>query len=118
MESVTRSIALKEVLPLFPGLENRLEPINDALRNINRGKMDYLPYEMVIEGYQLFMRAELIPQGSTRPPAMGHWQIEIVPAHESHRLLLQGKIRGTEHMAELVEWVQESAEDPAPQESP
>lgn len=95
-----------------------MEPINDALRNINLGKMDYLPYESVIEGYQFFMRAELIPQGSTRPPAMGHWQIEIVPEHQIHRLFLQGKIKGTDHMAELVEWIETPSDDPKSPETP
>lgn len=106
MEAIKRSLPLRDALPLFPGLEDQLEAINAALRNINLGKMDYLPYEAVIEGYEFYMRAELIPQGSTRPPAMGHWQIEVVPDNKPYRLFLQGKIRGTEPMAELVEWVQ------------
>lgn len=105
MEPISRNLPLQEALPLFPGLKNRLESINAALRNINLGKMDYLPYEEIIEGYHLYMRAELVPQGSGRPPAMGHWQIEVVPDQKPYRLLLQGKIRGTEPMAELVEWV-------------
>lgn len=87
---------------VFPAIALRLSEINRALRQINFGKMEWLPYDEVIEGYHLSMKAELTPQGKGRPPAVGHWHLEITRDDRTYFLLLQGKARGTVELAELV----------------
>lgn len=90
------------LLELFPDMAEQLPHINKALRNINFGKMDYLPYDQPIDGYQLAMRAEIVPQGPSKPPSMGHWQIEVSRNEKTYRLLLQGKADKGQELAEIV----------------
>lgn len=102
MTTLRKSLPIDQCTSLFPALSTLLPEINKALRNINFGRMDYLPYEEAIAGYALAMRSEIKPQGPGKPPAMGHWQIEISRADHPYYLLLQGKAdKGTE-LVELV----------------
>jgi hypothetical protein len=87
----------------FPGQTEWLSELNRALRNINFGKMDHLPYYEPLDDYRLAMRADLIPQGAAKPPAIGHWQIEVTRQGLPFRLLLQGKSRGNDELGELVD---------------
>jgi hypothetical protein len=102
MKALKKLVPIRDCLDLFPDLADRLPSINQALRNINLGKMDYLPYEESQPGYGLSMRTDLIPQGAGRPPAMGKWQLEVVREDTSYRLLLQGKAQEGEEWAEIV----------------
>ncbi|MEB3102976.1 hypothetical protein [Ferviditalea candida] len=70
-------LPLSRIAPWFDDRLDFLMEINDALRNINFGRMDHLPYYETIEGYRLFMTAELAPQGPGKPPSVGHWQLVI-----------------------------------------
>ena len=102
MENLRKNVDIASCAKLFPDMAELLPEINKALRNINFGKMDFLPYETPIDGYQLAMRSEIVPQGPGKPPAMGHWQIEISRQGYPYLLMLQGKAgKGTE-FAELV----------------
>lgn len=65
---------------------------NDALRNINRGKADFVPYYEEIPGYALVMTAELRPRGTGKPPAVGLWQLAIRKREAPYELLLQGMV--------------------------
>ncbi len=98
-----RQVLIDELEPWFPGLVPWLAELNRSLRNINFGRMDHLPYYEPLTGYRLAMRADLVPQGSPRPPALGHWQIEITRDGAAYRLLLQGKACDEGELGELVE---------------
>lgn len=100
---------LNEVAHLFPDLEPLLPRLNQALRNINFGKMDHLPYYDPIPGYRLAMRADLIPQGGTRPPAIGHWQVEVIRDGYAYVLRLQGKSDRDQEIGELLDPCRQSA---------
>lgn len=93
---------LEDLGRLFPAMEPLLPGINQALRQINFGKMDWLPYDREVPGYHLHMRAALTPQGEGRPPAVGHWQLEVSREDRSYVLLLQGKASGQNELAVLV----------------
>jgi hypothetical protein len=95
------SCTVDEAAPYFPGLAAHLAPINQALRQINFGQMAHLPYYEAVPGYTLTIRAPLEPQGPGRPPAVGHWQLEVARDDRSYRLLLQGRARGPQELAEL-----------------
>jgi hypothetical protein len=95
-------VPVSDCAELFPELQELLPAVNQALRNINRGKMDFLPYYAPVAGYALSMRADLIPQGSGKPPAMGRWQIEVTKHDASYRLLLGGKADRDTELAELI----------------
>ncbi len=102
MPILRKSVPVGACDRLFPELVQLLPEINKALRNINFGRMDYLPYDEPIAGYELAMRSELKPQGPGKPPSMGHWQLEVIRQDHPYRLILQGKAdQGTE-LAELV----------------
>lgn len=101
-ELVRLAVPIARVAALYPGVAAVLPDINQALRNINFGQMDQLPYEATIEGYHLFIRAELEPMGTGRPPQIGHWQLEIARDGADHRLYLQGKASGSEELCEIV----------------
>jgi len=92
---------LKQWLALFPGWEDQLPVLNEALRNLLRGKMDHLPYYTPVPGYELAMRAVLEPQGEGRPPRIGTWQLELVGFDPPRRLYLQGKREGEEELGLL-----------------
>lgn len=94
-------VALDDCTELFPALAERLSGINQALRNINFGKMDFLPYEEAVSGYRLTMRSELIPQGVGKPPGMGKWQLEVVRDDTDYVLILQGKAKAGQELAEI-----------------
>ncbi len=102
MQTTRKVIPLDACSELFPELAQELPGINQALRNINFGKMDFLPYENAVPGYQLAMRADLRPQGDGKPPAMGHWQIEVIRDDAPYRLYLQGKAKAGQELAEIV----------------
>lgn len=97
--SLTRS--LDEMGTYFPLLAPSLKAINEALRHINFGQMDHLPYYEPIEGYSIAIRAPLEPQGPGRPPSVGHWQLEVTRADRDYRLLLQGRTDGDRELGEL-----------------
>ena len=111
----SQTILLSRAAELFPGLADMLSPINEALRRINMGRMEFLPYDHPVAGYRVHMRAELTPQGPNRPPQVGHWQLEIQRDDAPHVLYLQGKAGADGELGELV-----SPEDtpPAPGSSP
>lgn len=102
MPILRKNLPLDDCHSLFPDLAPLLPEINKALRNINFGRMDYLPYEQPVPGYELAMRSEIRPQGTGKPPAMGHWQIEVIRHDHPYRLILQGKADKQLEMAELV----------------
>lgn len=96
-----KMVLLSECLPLFPDLADSLDAMNRALRNINFGKMDYLPYEEEIPGYHFAMRTDLIPQGAKKPPAMGHWQLEVTRDNALYSLYMQGKAKDGQELGEI-----------------
>ena len=96
------AVGLARAAPLYPALADRLGPINEALRRINVGRMDFLPYDQEVPGYHVHMRAELTPQGPGRPPQIGHWQIEIARDGADHVLYLQGKSGAAGELGEIV----------------
>lgn len=102
LQIMRKMVPLDDCLDLFPALSSRLHEINRALRNINFGKMDYLPYEEAVPGYDLSMRTDLIPQGAGKPPSMGHWQLEVSRQDAECILVLQGKAQNDQELAEIV----------------
>ncbi|WP_197648381.1 hypothetical protein [Sulfobacillus thermosulfidooxidans] len=98
----TLSVSLFRLDEWVPGFSEILIAVNQSLRNINRGKMDFLPYSKTIESFEWFMEALLTPQGENRPPAVGHWQIRITHCHDLPDILLQGKSRNNEERGLLV----------------
>ncbi len=85
--------------------ENRLDflaGINEALRNINRGKNDHLPYYESIPGYSLVMTSELKPRGDNKPPAVGKWQLTVRREDQNIELALQGLVRDGQSFGDLV----------------
>lgn len=100
--SLRLSVPLARVEALYPGLADRLAPINQALRSINFGHVDFLPFDTPAPGYHVHMRAELTPQGEGRPPQVGHWQIEISRDDSDHALYLQGKNGAAGELGEIV----------------
>ncbi len=95
------STTLARAGKLYPDLAPLLSPMNEAIRRINFGQMDILPYPEAVPGYSLYMRAELIPDGAGRPPQVGHWQIEMAREGHPYVLYLQGKHRGEEETGEM-----------------
>ncbi len=95
------TVPLNDCVDLFPLLANRLSEINQALRNINFGKMDFLPYEEEVTGYRLTMRSDLIPQGVGKPPAMGKWQLQVERLDADYVLILQGKAKAGQELADV-----------------
>ncbi len=85
----------------YAGLTNILSAVNKALRNINRGKMDFLPYSVPVPPFAWYMEALLTPQGENRPPAIGHWQLRLVSS-EDGEILLQGKSQGDEEQGTVI----------------
>lgn len=98
----SRSILLSQAGELFPAMAEMLAPINEALRRINMGRMEFLPYDHPVSGYQVHMRAELTPQGPDRPPQVGHWQLEIQRDDAPYVLYLHGKTGAEGELGELV----------------
>ena len=98
----SQPILLSQAGELFPGMAELLAPINEALRRINMGRMEFLPYDHPVSGYQVHMRAELTPQGPDRPPQVGHWQLEIQRDDSPHVLYLHGKTGADGELGELV----------------
>lgn len=92
---------LRQWQPLFPGWEDSLLSLNEALRNLLRGKIDHLPYYTAVPGYELALRALLEPQGQGRPPAIGTWHLELVRLEPVQHLYLQGKKAGAEELGRL-----------------
>jgi hypothetical protein len=95
------AIALSLLNDRYPDLTAILDPVNKALRNINRGKMDYLPYSTPVPPFKWYMEALLTPQGENRPPAIGHWQLRLV-SDQDGEILLQGKVQGEEEQGILI----------------
>ena len=87
---------------LVPELGEFLDLTNQALRNINMGKMDHLPYYQAVPKVQVLMQAELSPQGAGRPPAVGHWQLLITKENKPFQICLHGKIKGSTERAEVI----------------
>ncbi|MDA8194328.1 MAG: hypothetical protein M0Z53_10070 [Thermaerobacter sp.] len=102
MPSVRYTRPLDDLTRLLPDIEELLAPLNQALRNINYGKMDHLPYYHAVAGYQFAMRADLEPQGDRRPPAIGRWQLEISREGSAYRIFLQGKTKGQSEIGDVV----------------
>jgi hypothetical protein len=100
--AVRLTVPLARAAALYPALADRLAPINQALRSINVGRVDYLPFDAPAAGYHVHMRAELTPQGAGRPPQVGHWQIEISRDDSDHALYLQGKHGAAGELGEIV----------------
>ena len=96
------SISLSRLDEWIPGLGRTLTEVNHALRNINRGKMDFLPYSNSIDTLEWYMEARLIPQGQNLPPAVGHWQIHILQGENKPDIILQGKSRREDERGLLV----------------
>ncbi len=90
------------VKALLPELNESLDLINQALRNINMGKMDHLPYYAAVPGIHVLMQAELSPQGDKRPPAVGHWQLLIAKDGAPYHVCLHGKVKGAAERAEVI----------------
>ena len=101
-EAVHVHLPVERAIPFFPALGDRLPEINQALRHINYGQMDYLPYDQSVPGYHLFMRAELTADGPGRPPRIGHWALEITRDDQDYILVLQGKERAHTEWADLI----------------
>lgn len=97
-----QTVILSQAGEFFPRMAHLLPSLNEALRNINFGKMDHLPFYDEVSGYQVAMRAPLLPQGTERPPAIGHWQVEISRDDKPWVLLLQGKSQSGEETGRLV----------------
>ncbi|PSR34228.1 MAG: hypothetical protein C7B46_06675 [Sulfobacillus benefaciens] len=95
-------VDMETAVRLLPELEDFLNPTNQALRNINMGKMDHLPYYHAVPEIHVFMQAELSPQGPGRPPAVGHWQLLITKDNEPFQVCLHGKIKGSAERAEVI----------------
>jgi hypothetical protein len=101
-DAVRMFVPISQAAGLYPDLAPLLPAINQALRHINFGQMDHLPYYDAIAGYRLHMRAELLPQGTGRPPHIGHWQLEVSRDGAPHVLYLQGKANSGEELCEVV----------------
>jgi hypothetical protein len=104
MRTYQKSVNLANCRPLFSEMADTLPQINRALRNINLGKMDYLPYDQAVNGYHVDIRSELIPQGPGKPPAMGHWQLEVHHDAKPYYLVMQGKRDHDEEIGDIV-WI-------------
>lgn len=105
---------LPKIAPLIPEFASLLPAINQALRNVNLGKMDYLPYFYEIAGYTVSMTAILTPEGENRPPAVGHWQLFITPANRPYQVVLSGKAsRVGGERGEVVFWCPDTPEETA-----
>lgn len=102
MQTYQKRVNLADCNAFFPELASVLPEINRALRNINLGKMDYLPYDQAVDGYHLGIHSELIPQGPGKPPAMGHWQLEVHHDVKPYYLVLQGKRDHEDELGEIV----------------
>lgn len=90
---------------LSPWLDDRLEfltEFNDALRNINRGRNDHLPYYEALPGYKVLMISELKPRGENRAPSVGRWQLVIQREDRQVELVLQGLVLNGEGFGDLV----------------
>ncbi len=96
------NISLSRLDEWIPGLAETLIEVNRALRNINRGKMDFLPYCNSIDTLEWYMEARLTPQGSNLPPTVGHWQIHIVQDGNKPDIILQGKSRAQDERGLLL----------------
>lgn len=92
---------LRQWQTLFPGWEDGLLALNEALRNLLRGKIDHLPYYAPVPGYELALRALLEPLGQGRPPAIGTWHLELIRFEPVQHLYLQGKKAGDEELGRL-----------------
>lgn len=79
-----------------------LTEFNEALRNINRGRNDHLPYYETIPGYVILMMSELKPRGDNRPPSVGRWQLIIQRVDREYELVLQGLVKDGAAVGELV----------------
>ncbi|MCL4493755.1 MAG: hypothetical protein M1294_02970 [Firmicutes bacterium] len=95
-------ISLLRLDEWIPGISQTLIEVNQALRNINRGKMDFLPYSKPIGSLEWYMEALLTPQGSNLPPAVGHWQIRIAQSENMPDIVLQGKSRAQDERGRLL----------------
>lgn len=95
-------VPLSSIAPWFDDRLDFLTEVNEALRNINYGRIDHLPYYEPIPGYSLFMVSELTPSGSGRPPSVGRWQLVIQKEGKNYELALQGEIRQGQSLGELV----------------
>jgi hypothetical protein len=101
-EAVHIHLPVERAIALYPALGDRLPAINQALRHINYGQMDYLPYDEAVPAYHLYMRAELTAEGPGRPPRVGHWALEITRDDRDYILVLQGKQRAQAEWADLI----------------
>lgn len=97
-----RVLPLSQVARWFPAMAEQLPAINEALRRINMGRMEFLPYESPLAGYELHMRAKLTPQGADRPPQVGHWQLEVTGPAAPCVLYLHGKVGEGGELGELA----------------
>lgn len=97
----TYPVALSYLETWYPGLPAILIPVNQALRNINRGKMDYLPYSQATPGFSWYMEALLTPQGESKPPAIGHWQLRL-SSPDGAEIVLQGKSQEREERGMVI----------------
>ena len=79
-----------------------LAEFNEALRNINRGRNDHLPYYEKFPGYVILMMSELKPRGDNRPPSVGRWQLVIQRTDRQYELILQGQVKDGQAVGELV----------------
>ncbi|WP_207654652.1 hypothetical protein [Sulfobacillus sp. hq2] len=89
--TTTYTTALSFLDQWYPGMGKTLIEVNAALRNINRGKMDFLPYTQPTENFTWYMEAVLTPQGENNPPAIGHWQLRLRATDDTFDIVLQGK---------------------------
>lgn len=90
---------------------HQISEINSALRNVNLGKMDYLPYEAEVPGYTLSMSAILTPEGTKRAPAVGHWELHITPDLRPFEIILRGKSNQGQERADIGFWCPNSPEE-------
>jgi len=96
-----RPVALSELDGAFQLDHSWLMALNQALRRINFGQWESLPYHEPRPGFVLAMRAELIPHGPGRPPGLGPWQLEIAPVGQPYVLRLEGRQSNGIDMGEL-----------------
>lgn len=79
-----------------------LTEFNEALRNINRGRNDHLPYYETLPGYKVLMISELKPRGDNRAPSVGRWQLVIQREDRLVELVLQGLVLNGQGFGDLV----------------
>lgn len=101
---MNRSVKVKiaSLRDFFPDLDGFLGDLNEALRNINRGRADHLPWYEEIPGLSLVLCSRLEPKGPGKPPAMGRWEVMVRLDGRPYELALRGMIREGSGVGDLT----------------